>query len=92
MASVKLILRLQQADATGACPLYIRVIKDRKSKLITTGLKLQPKDWDEAKQRIKKSMKNSARYNAFLDQKIADASALIADSERRSKNTHMILL
>ena len=86
MASVKLILRLQQADATGACPLYIRVIKDRKSKLITTGLKLQPKDWDEAKQRIKKSMKNSTRYNAFLDQKIADASALIADSERKSKN------
>lgn len=86
MASVKLILRLQQVDATGTCPLYIRVIKDRKSKLITTGLKLLPKDWDEAKQRIKKSMKNSARYNAFLDQKIADASALIADSERRSKN------
>ena len=30
MATVKLILRTQQADKTGAAPLYIRVIKDRK--------------------------------------------------------------
>lgn len=86
MASIKLILRVQQADATGSCPLYIRLIKDRKSKLITTGVKLKPKDWDGTNQRVKKSMKNSARLNAYLDQKVADASAMIADSERRTKS------
>ncbi len=38
MASVKLILRTHQADQTGHSPLYIRIIKDRKTKFITAGV------------------------------------------------------
>ena len=85
MASLKLIPRTNQKDQTGKSPLYIRIIKDRKTKFITAGLKLKESDWDEAKQRVKKSYPNSARMNAALAQKIADAEGQVADMERKVK-------
>ena len=85
MATVKLILRTQQEDKTGACPLYIRVIKDRKTKFIATGYKFKPVQWDSENQRVKKSFANSGRMNALLTQKVADASGEVADLERKSK-------
>jgi site-specific recombinase XerD len=85
MASIKLILRKHQLDQTGHCPLYIRIIKDRKTKFITAGVKLKESEWDEVKQKVKKNHSNSARMNASLSQKIADAEAQIADMERKVK-------
>lgn len=66
-------MRKAQESQTGQYPLYIRVIKDRKAKFLTTGQKLKPSEWNEAKQKVKKSHPNSARLNAFLSQLIADA-------------------
>jgi integrase/recombinase XerD len=85
MASVKLILRTHQVDQTGHSPLYIRIIKDRKTKFITAGVKLKENEWDEAKQKVKKNHPNSARMNASLSQKIADAEGQVADMERKIK-------
>lgn len=85
MASIKLILRKHQLDQTGHCPLYIRIIKDRKTKFITAGVKLKESEWDEKKQRVKKNHSNSARMNASLSQKIADAEGQVADMERKIK-------
>lgn len=86
MASIKLVLRTNQEDKTGHSPLYIRVIKDRKAKFITTGVKLKLNEWDDEKQKIKKNHANSARMNAFLAQKIADAEGTVADHERKRKS------
>jgi len=85
MASIKLILRKHQLDQTGHCPLYIRIIKDRKTKFITAGVKLKESEWDEGKQRVKKNHSNSARMNASLSQKVADAEGQVADMERKIK-------
>lgn len=82
MASIKLVMRTQQADATGKAPIYIRLIKDRKAKFVATGVKAKPTEWDEGKQKLKKNYTNSARMNAFLSQKVADAEAQVADHER----------
>lgn len=86
MASVKLVLRTTQEDQTGHCPLYIRVIKDRKAKFLTTGQKLKPSEWDEAKQKVKKNHPNSARLNAHLSQIIADAEGQVADVSRKKES------
>lgn len=86
MASIKLVLRINQEDKTGHSPLYIRVIKDRKAKFITTGVKLKQSEWDDSKQKIKKNHPNSARMNAFIAQKIADAEGTVADHERKRKS------
>ena len=86
MASVKLILRQHQVDKAGHSPLYLRVIKDRKTKFITTSVKLLSTEWDEAKQKIKKNHPNSARLNAFLSQQVADAEGQVADLVRKKKS------
>lgn len=86
MASIKLILRTNKVDSSGNSPIYIRLIKDRKTKFIATGIKIKESDWDDNKQKVRKSYTNSARLNAFLAQKIADAEALVADSERKRSN------
>ncbi|WP_051884884.1 phage integrase SAM-like domain and Arm DNA-binding domain-containing protein [Chryseobacterium luteum] len=86
MASVKLILRTTQEDQSGHCPLYIRVIKDRKAKFLTTGQKLKPSEWDQAKQKVKKNHPNSARLNAYLSQIIADAEGQVADVSRKNES------
>ncbi|WP_394759633.1 tyrosine-type recombinase/integrase [Flavobacterium sp.] len=86
MASIKLVLRTHQADQTGHSPLYIRIIKDRKTKFITAGVKLKESEWDEIKQKVKKNHSNSARMNASLSQKIADAEGQVADLERKVKS------
>ncbi len=90
MASIKLVLRTNQEDKTGHSPLYIRVIKDRKAKFITTGVKLKQSEWDDDKQKIKKNHSNSARMNAFLAQQIADAEGTVADHERK-KNPYQLV-
>lgn len=85
MASVKLVLRTHQKDTAGHSPLYIRVIKDRKAKFVATGVKLKETEWDEEKQRVKKNHPNSARMNAALMQKLADAEGQVADFERKKR-------
>lgn len=85
MASIKLILRTHQQDQTGHSPLYIRVIKDRKTKFVSVGLKLKESEWDDGKQRVKKNHPNSARMNASISQKVADAEGQVADLERKVK-------
>lgn len=85
MASIKLILRTQQADKNGECPLYIRVIKDRKTKFISTGYKFKENQWDAENFRVKKNYPNSARMNALIAKKVSDAAGEVADLERKSK-------
>ena len=93
MASIKLILRKNQVDSTGHCPLYIRIIKDRKTKFITAGVKLKENEWDELKQKVKKNHPNSARMNASLAQKIADVKGLTLEEVEKItfENTKNIL-
>ncbi|CEN39022.1 Arm DNA-binding domain-containing protein [Capnocytophaga cynodegmi] len=43
-------------------------------------------EWDDDKQKIKKNHANSARMNAFLAQKIADAEGAVADHEHKRKS------
>lgn len=87
MSSIKIILRKNKVDKSGTAPLYLRVIKDRKTKFISLSLKLKIIEWDEDKQKVKKNHSNSARLNAYLAQKVADAKGEIADLERRNKST-----
>jgi len=85
MASTKLILYTDKKNSKGECPLYIRIIKHRKKHILSLGVKLQEKDWDNVGCKVKKSHKNSARLNAFIAQKVADAQGLIVDAETQTK-------
>ena len=87
MSSIKLILRKNKIDKAGEAPLYLRIIKDRKTKFISLSLKLNLNEWDENKQKVKKNHSNSTRLNAYISQKVADAKGEIADLERRNQST-----
>ena len=87
MASIKLILKKSKVDKSGKAPLYLRVIKDRKTKFISLSLKLEPNEWDEDKQKVKKNHSNSTRLNSYISQKVADAQGQIADLETKNQST-----
>lgn len=86
MASLKFILKTQRLDKAGCAPLYIRVIQNRKTKFISTGVKLSLNQWDETAQKVRKSYPNSTRMNAILAQKIADANMMVLEEEKKTKN------
>ncbi len=83
MASVKLIFKENKIDNLGEIPLYIRIIKDRKTKFISIGVKLKPEYWDDKEQVVKKKHPNSARINAYIAQKVADAKEVALKLETK---------
>ncbi|HYD21415.1 MAG TPA: site-specific integrase [Flavipsychrobacter sp.] len=72
MANVKIVLRKESRK--GGCPLAIRITKDRKSSYVYLDYRINPSDWDEANQRVKKSHPNAARLNNYLIKKLAEAN------------------
>ncbi|WP_421828322.1 phage integrase SAM-like domain-containing protein [Larkinella sp.] len=73
MATVKIVLRKEEKK-DGSFPLALRVTKNRKSSFIYLEYSVKPEDWDDAKQRVKKSHPNSARLNNYLLKKLSEAN------------------
>jgi len=86
MATIKLILRTDKENSSGECPLYLRIIKNRKINYISMGLYLRKKEWEPLSQTVKKSHKKSARLNALLLEKKAEAQATIVENEAKNRN------
>ena len=80
MATVKVVLR-KKINKDGTSPLALRITKDRKTTFVHLGYHLQPKDWSESEQRVRKSHPNSTRLNNFIVSKIAEASNTSLDIE-----------
>ena len=85
MATIKLLLQRQKTSADGTTPIYLRLIKDRKAQFISLNLKIYDKDWDEDKQKVKKSHPNAGRLNAYLAQKVAEAEKLACEMASENK-------
>ncbi|GAA3913723.1 tyrosine-type recombinase/integrase [Chitinophaga oryziterrae] len=86
MATVKIVLR-KKLSKDGTLPLCLRITKDRKTSFIHLGYAVKIEDWDEGKQRVKKSHANSARLNNLLLKKLAEATDGALEIE--SKKTHV---
>ncbi|GGG18172.1 site-specific integrase [Pontibacter amylolyticus] len=86
MATVKLIFKIEKVDSAGEVPLYLRITKDRKSRYVSLGVKINPdKHWNEKDRKVKKSHPNSQRLNNFIAQKIAEAEGLALSLETSAK-------
>ena len=86
MTSVTLLLRESKVNEKGEMPLYIRIIKGRKAKFISIGIKLHPNFWNQEKLRVKSQYPNSGRVNAYIAKKVADAEITALDMETKSKS------
>ncbi|MGE0637503.1 MAG: phage integrase SAM-like domain-containing protein [Bacteriovoracia bacterium] len=84
MATVALYLR-KRALRTGLFPVLIRITKNRKTSIITTDCHLLLKDWDEDKQKVKKSHPNSVRLNNYLLTKRTEAENVNFEIEKKEK-------
>lgn len=80
MATIKVVLRAKY-NKDGTRPLALRITKDRKPVFIHLGYSLDADDWDEDKQRVKKSHPNSVRLNNLIAAKLAEASDKSLDAE-----------
>ncbi len=91
MATVKVVLR-KKANKDGSFPLALRITKDRKTSFIHLGYHVHEKDWDALSQHVKKSHPNSARLNALILKKLADANdtALELDTHQQEASSRTI--
>ena len=85
MATIKLLLQREKTSTDGTTPIYLRLIKDRKAQFISLNLKIYDKDWNEDKQKVKKSHPNAGRLNAYLAQKVVEAEKLACEMASENK-------
>lgn len=85
MATVKVLLRMNKLNEKGLAPLYLRLIKDRKAKFISLKIYIKPSEWNEEAGKVRKSHPNSARMNAYIAQRVADAEGVAVELETKSK-------
>ena len=78
MASIKILLR-NKPNKEGQYPVVLKVIKDRKIKVITLGITCLEKDWDKANAKFKKSQPNYMQRNRALLKKKEQALKIIDD-------------
>ena len=86
MATISMVLRNDALNKNGEAPINFLIIKDRKITKIATGIKIDPKFWDEKKCRIKPGVKNSARLNSFLQNKFTELQDQVFEHETISKS------
>ncbi len=85
MSTVKVIFDEKRLTKSGEVPIWLRIIKDRKPKYISLRIKVKPKDWDVANNRVKKSHPNSQRLNNFISHKLADAEGIVLELDTSKK-------
>ncbi|MEO6684523.1 MAG: site-specific integrase [Dyadobacter sp.] len=86
MATVTIILR-KRPDKVGKHNLYLRIIKDRKISQTSIGHSISLEDWDDAKQVVKKSYKNSTWLNNLIASKVSEARKKLMEMETNNTDT-----
>jgi len=80
MATIKVAIR-KRKNAQGLHPIIIRIRKNRRASIISTGQAIEEKYWDAIKQRVKKSHPNSTRLNNFIMKKLTEANDKLLELE-----------
>jgi hypothetical protein len=77
MAKISILLRDAQ-NKNGLYPIVLRIIKNRKVKIITLGMDCQKSNWDEKSSQFQKSMPNHIQKNLLLS-KLKQKAWMIID-------------
>lgn len=82
----RLFLLKRKQKANGEIPVYLRITKDRKYRLISTGISVPEKQWNESSQTVRKSHPRHTSINARLDDILAKAKETVWDMPDEMKN------
>ncbi len=88
MASVRIIQRKDKSRADGTAPLYVRITARRRSRYVSTGIYVEPRHFNAARQEVRRSHPLASAYNARLqDLRLeAERAALEADAPEAVKD------
>ncbi|RYZ25414.1 MAG: site-specific integrase [Chitinophagaceae bacterium] len=86
MTTVTLLLMEKKANKNGEQPLYIRIIKKRKPKYISLGIRVHPNQWNQEKLRVKSSYPHAGKTNAWIAKKVAEAEEIAITLETKNQN------
>jgi integrase len=65
MASINILLR-NKPNTKGECPIVMRIVRDRKSKIISLGIAAKKQEWDSKTNKFKKTHPNWNQRNRIL--------------------------
>lgn len=85
MASIKVILR-NKPNKDGTHSLALQVLKNRVQSLLHLGHAIDPKYWDIASGRIKKTHPHSRRLNNYLNKRLTEAEDKLIELEAQKKD------
>jgi len=68
MFQLNFYVRKNRMDKNGDCPIYLRIIKERKSAFINSGTRIKPEYWNNKRQRVKPSYSDADLINTLLEQ------------------------
>ncbi len=85
MATIKLILRDDKKSKDGSSPIYLRITENRKSRYLSTSIRVSAGDWNEARQEIRKSNPNHVVWNDELTRFRTTASTAAIEVRRRTR-------
>lgn len=86
MASVTIVFRKDKLNTKGDAPIHFRIIKNRKASYITSGIMIPPHQWDEKKNKVKATFRNSSRLNSYLSNKFTEIQDTVLQHETQSKS------
>ena len=86
MNSAKLILRHDKKNNVGEAPIYLRVTKSRKHAYLSTGIRFEPKFWDDNKRKVKSHNPNSNAANTLIRTYTFIAKSTALAFEQKGKN------
>ena len=86
MTTIKLFLRESKKNSKGESPVSFRIIKNRKSIVISTGIWLLPAQWDKDNLRVFTKVKNSERLNQMIDHRQTELRDNSIEQDTFNKN------
>lgn len=90
MASVTVVLKKNKPKLNGEFPLYLRIIKNRKTVFESIGINVPEALWDDVNKRVKGKYPNSARVNNTIAKKIAEVNDKVLELEGKAGGVKQI--
>ena len=86
MATVTIVFRKDKFNKKEEAPIHFRIIKNRKSSYIASGIMIPKDHWDEKNNKVKSNHRNSARLNSYLSNKFTEIQDTVFEHETISKS------
>lgn len=65
--TLHIVLRANRINTKNEAPIYIRIIKNRQSFFVSTGIRIDPGFWDDKRKRVKPNHPNATSINILLN-------------------------